>query len=119
MTKKVYIADEDPGLIELIINFLEGIGYEADGSVDLLDLLCLDSPDLPDVFLLNSEIWGGESEMISSYLKSNEPTSTIPLILFSTLKRGERRTFDRYADGFISLPFEINELRRLLEKFAS
>jgi CheY-like chemotaxis protein len=119
VSKKVYIADDDPGRIELIIVFLETIGYEAEGSTELLDLLLLDTINLPDVFLLNINMWGEDSEMISSYLKSNEPTRTIPVVLFSTLKRVEQNISDRYADGFISIPFEINDLPGLLKKLIS
>jgi two-component system alkaline phosphatase synthesis response regulator PhoP len=71
---------------------------------------------LPDVFLLNVQLWGEGSEMIYNYLKSNEPTETIPIILFSTLKRSAQNSFDHYADSFISIPFEINELPGLLKK---
>ena len=115
MKKKVYIADDDPGRIELIAVYLETMGCEPEGSTELLDLLLLDTINLPDVFLLNITMWGEDSEMISSYLKSNEPTKTILVILFSTLKRAEQNISDRYADGFISIPFEINDLPGLLK----
>jgi CheY-like chemotaxis protein len=117
--KKVYIADNDAGFIELMTVFLEDMGYEPEGSTELLDLLLLDNINLPDVFLLNNQMWGEDREVICRYLKSNEPTKSIPLILYSTLKRGEQNTFDNYADGFISIPFEINDLPGLLEKAAS
>jgi two-component system alkaline phosphatase synthesis response regulator PhoP len=116
MRKKVYITDDDPQFIELMADFLEGIGYEASGSNDLLDLLLLDTLNLPDVFLLNIQMWGEDSEMISSYLKNNQRTGNIPVILFSTLKRSAQNKCDRYADGFISIPFEINDLAGLLKK---
>jgi CheY-like chemotaxis protein len=119
MRKKVYITDDDPQFIELMADFLEGIGYEADGSNELLDLLLLDTINLPDVFLLNTRMWGEDSEIICSYLKSNEPTETIPVILFSNLKRSAQNTLDHYADAFISIPFEINDLHGLLKKFTA
>ncbi|MDN5286456.1 MAG: response regulator [Mucilaginibacter sp.] len=118
MRKKVYIADDDPAFIELMADFLDAMGYEAEGSNELLELLLLDAKNLPDVFLLNIRMWGEDSEIICRYLKSNEPTVGIPLILFSTLKQVEHNVCDRYADGFISIPFEINALPGLLQKVA-
>jgi two-component system alkaline phosphatase synthesis response regulator PhoP len=99
-------------------DFLDGMGYDAGGSTELLDLLLLDAKNLPDVFLLNIRMWGEDSEIICRYLKSNEPTNGIPLILFSTLKQAEQNVCDCYADGFISIPFEINDLAGLLQKVA-
>jgi CheY-like chemotaxis protein len=119
MRKKVYIADDDPGFIELMFDFLEGIGYEAEGSTELLDLVLLDTLNLPDLFLLNVQMWEENSEMICDYLKSNESTKAVPVILFSTLKRSAQNSFDHYADSFISIPFEINDLPGLLGKFTS
>ncbi|SDP44638.1 two-component system, OmpR family, alkaline phosphatase synthesis response regulator PhoP [Mucilaginibacter sp. OK268] len=116
MRKKIYIAHDDGAFIELMSVFLEGIGYEGYGSTELLSLLLLDSLNLPDVFLLNVQLWGEDSKMIYNYLKSNESTETIPVILFSTLKRSAQNSFDHYADSFISIPFEINELPGLLKK---
>lgn len=115
MRKKVYIANDDIEFIELISDFLDDIGYEVNGSSELLDLLLLDTINLPDVFMLNVQMWGEDSEMISCYLKSNKPTDAIPVILFSTQKRSEQNTYNRFADGFISIPFEIEELPGLLE----
>lgn len=119
MKKKVYIADDDPGFIELMTDFLDSIGYEAEGSTELLDLLLLEIINLPDVFLLNALMWGEDSEMIYNYLKSNEPTKSIPVILFSTLKCQAQNLFDHYADSFISIPFDINDLPGLLKRFTS
>jgi two-component system alkaline phosphatase synthesis response regulator PhoP len=118
MKKKIYIADDDPGLIELLSDFFEDRGYEAEGSADLLDLILLNAAKLPDAFLLNIEMWGDDSEIVCSYLKNNEPTNTVPLILFSTLPCADQKS-TRYAEGFFSIPFEINELLVFLEKVTS
>jgi CheY-like chemotaxis protein len=119
MKKRIYIADDNSGLIDMMAVFLEGMGYEADGSPELLNLLLLDTINLPDVFLLNIRVWGEDSEMISSYLKTNELTGNIPVILFTTLQRSVQHPLDRYADGFIYIPFEINQLSGLLKKVTS
>lgn len=116
--KKVYIADDDAAFIELMADFLDDLGYDTGGSTELLDLLLLDAKNLPDVFLLNIQIWGEDSELICRHLKSNEPTGGIPLILFSTLKQAEHNMGDCYADGFVSIPFEINTLPGLLKQVA-
>jgi two-component system alkaline phosphatase synthesis response regulator PhoP len=65
------------------------------------------------------QMWGEDSEIIYTYLKSNELTKAIPIVLFSTLNRSAQNTIAHCADGFISIPFEINDLPSLLEKLTS
>jgi hypothetical protein len=50
MRKKVYIADVAPGLIELMVALLKDTGYEAAGSTELLDLIVIDTSNLPMSF---------------------------------------------------------------------
>jgi two-component system alkaline phosphatase synthesis response regulator PhoP len=120
MTKKVYIADNDPHLIELMADYLDDMGYEAYGSHELFDLILLDSISLPDIFLLNIQLWGDyNNEIICKYLKWNDVTQAIPVILFSTSRQSAQSALECYADGFIFIPFEINDLPALLEKLTS
>jgi len=119
MSKKVFIIDDDPAFIELMIDYLVNDGYDTNGTADLLDLILLDAIDLPDVFLLNIEMWGEDCDTICRYLKGNLSTGAIPLILFSKGKWFEQESGSLYADDFISIPFEIKFLSGLLKKVTS
>ena len=75
----------------------------------------LNSRGLPDVILLDMLLSGKDGREIVKYLKSQEKSKPIPVIMFSAHPGAEETAHQAGADNFVAKPFEIDAL---LEKIA-
>jgi CheY-like chemotaxis protein len=107
--KKLMIADDDPGIVDFLSIMLEYDGYEVSSTLNGASLLKLNS-DLPDLLLLDTWMSGIDGRDVCSYLKQNESTKQIPIIMISASKDVERSALLAGADAFLEKPFEMTDL---------
>ena len=115
MTKKILIADDDPGILEAIEAMLNFIGYEVVTSTDgeaLLDM----KDNLPDLFLLDIWMPGTSGTEICRGLKRNPATRHIPVILISAGANVKKAATDAAADDYIAKPFDMYDLIGKIER---
>lgn len=116
MSKKILVADDDPGIVDAMQILLQDEGYEVITTMDGegIEEMYKQKPDL--VFL---DIWmsGVNGNSVCEKLKSDELTRHIPVIMFSANRDTEQISMQCGADGFLSKPFDIIELLNIVKKF--
>lgn len=113
--KKILIADDDPAILEILTLYLEEVGYEVETTDDGLALRSLEQ-NLPDLLLLDIWMSGWHGRDICRYLKSQETTKSLPIILFSANRETQQIAKEAGADDFITKPFDLTELLTKIER---
>jgi CheY-like chemotaxis protein len=114
--KKILIADDDPSILEAMQMMLEDAGYVVDTTVDGETIYKMEK-EFPDLLLLDIWMSGQDGGEICAYLKKQEPTKHIPIIMISANKDTEEIAKKAGADGFITKPFEMDVLLKTIAKF--
>ncbi len=118
MPKKILVADDDQGILDVMRMILELEGYEVrttqDGS--LVRDLSLQSPDL---LLLDIGLSGYDGKEICLALKARKKTKHMPIIMVSANKDIARITKEAGADGFVIKPFDMNDLLSTVATYAN
>ena len=114
--KKILVADDDPGIVDVMQILLEDDGFEVILTMDgkKVKTLCRQNPDM--IFL---DIWmsGMDGKIICKELKSDPYTRSIPVVLFSANRDTKEIAVECGADDFILKPFEIIDLLALAHKY--
>jgi CheY-like chemotaxis protein len=106
--KKVLVVDDEADILEFLKVILEDEGYTV-VTTDKDDYLeKLQDDTLPDLILLDLLLSGKDGREIVKYLKSNEKTHQIPVIMFSAHPSAREITKQAGADDFVAKPFEID-----------
>jgi len=107
--KKIFIADDDPDILEILRMMLSSRGYEVEASTNATDIFS--KPGTPaDLVLLDLWMSGIDGRDIYTKLKENENTKNIPVIFVSANSRLPEIADEYKVNGFISKPFDMNQL---------
>lgn len=117
-SKKIIIADDDPGILDAIGILLEFEGYEVCSTPNGTNLLTM-KDELPDLVLLDIWMSGVDGRDICRKLKQQPDTRNIPVVLLSASKDIERSAIEAGADDFLAKPFEITDLLKKIERYLS
>jgi len=114
--KKLLIVDDDEDILEFLKVILEEEGYSVitTDKDDYLEKLHDDS--LPDLILLDLLLSGKDGREIVAYLKMQENTKHIPVIMFSAHPNAQEMSSNAGADDFVAKPFEIDLLLSKIAK---
>ncbi|HLH60523.1 MAG TPA: response regulator [Ktedonobacteraceae bacterium] len=115
--KKILIVDDEPDILEFLQVILEEEGYNVLASQKAEYLEQLHNGGLPDLILLDVLLSGKDGREIVKYLKLQEETKHIPVIMFSAHPSAEQTAKEAGAEDFIAKPFEIDELLEKLARF--
>ena len=113
--KKIYVADDDPDVLEVIKQILELNDYEVVTSLNGLSLLSAVYSN-PDLVLLDILMPDTDGRDLCRALKTGEHTHHIPVIMMSAFSDLSTIIFDTKADDFITKPFEISDLLLKIKK---
>ena len=108
--KKLLVVDDEQDILEFLKVILEDEGYivVTTDKDDYLEQLNNDIP--PDLILLDMLLSGKDGREIVKYLKMNDKTKQIPVIMFSAHPDAQEVTRQAGADDFVAKPFEIDQL---------
>jgi CheY-like chemotaxis protein len=122
MTKQVrkctiLIADDESEVVQLVRMILEWEGYEVVAAVDGLEALQRIQTDKPDLILLDVRMPKMSGLTVLEQMAASE-TAFIPVIMLSvvTTHPEVRAALQRGAVAYLSKPFELKELTRLVGK---
>ena len=108
--KKLLVVDDEEDILEFLKVILEDEGYTV-VTTDKDDYLKkLQDDTLPDLILLDLLLSGKDAREIVKYLKTNEKTNHIPVIMLSAHPSARETTKQAGADDFVAKPFEIDLL---------
>jgi DNA-binding response OmpR family regulator len=108
--RRLLVVDDEPDILEFLRIILEEEGYEV-ATVDKGEYLeQLHNGGLPHLILLDVLLSGKDGREIVKYLKSQQETKHIPVIMFSAHPSAEETARQAGADDFLAKPFEIDVL---------
>ena len=107
--KSIVVADDDPAIVDALQFMLEEEGYSVRTTVDGQTVSVMFEEE-PDLLLLDIWMSGQDGRDICKFLKSRETTKDIPIIMISANKDTQEIAKEAGADGFITKPFEMNDL---------
>jgi CheY-like chemotaxis protein len=112
---KIFIADDDQGILDSTRLILEYEGYQVVTSTngETISQIKLQRPDLILLDIWLSGVNGGD---IAKELKSDTLTKTIPLIMFSANRDIQKIAENVNAEGYLVKPFDLPELLDTIQK---
>lgn len=116
MSRRILLADDDAGITEAVKMMLEDEGYDVDTTFSGAALRSLHQ-DLPAVIVLDIWLAGEDGRDICRYLKGQEVTKHVPIILFSANTHVQQIAQEVGADDFLLKPFQIDTLLEKVQHF--
>ncbi|HEY0742541.1 MAG TPA: response regulator [Chryseosolibacter sp.] len=114
--KKIIFADDDPSIQEVINLILED-DYKIT-TFSRGEPLMNNEFEVPDLFLVDKQLPGGVDGLdICKFLKNQEKTRNVPVIVISASPNLKKLAKAAGADDSIEKPFPITELRNLIATY--
>lgn len=116
--KKILVVDDEPDILEFLQIVLQEEGYVViitDKGDDVEKLPIMNN--LPDLILLDVLLSGKDGREIVRYLKRQEETKHIPIIMFSAHPNAEQTVEEAGAEDFVAKPFDIDFLLKKIEQY--
>ena len=113
--KHVIIVDDDPDIQDVLGMLLEHSGYIVT-VFDNGDSLLTSGFKHPDLLIIDKQLPGVDGLDICRYLKSQETTKHIPVIILSASPQAGILAKAACADSFLEKPFKMKELRNTVEQ---
>lgn len=109
---QVMVADSDPTVVWLLVDFLKEDGYEVSVAANGLEVLSKGIEAPPDLFILESNLSEMNGIDVCMRLKSHTHTRHVPVILMSGVEEQVEkiRSAKAGADALFTKPFDMNEL---------
>lgn len=115
--KKVYVAEDDPSILEVISMIILDMGYDVETSTNGKSLQN-QNIILPDLIMLDIRMSGTNGGDICRSLKNDPKTSSIPVVLISANRDLNDIGKNCRADAVLAKPFDIEDLISLVRKYA-
>jgi len=116
MRKRILVAEDDPGIGDMLHEMLSDAGYEVEIEVDGHAVQQMQEP-FPDLLFLDIRLSGTDGRTICRQLKSQEATHHLPIILLSANKDTQQMARESGADDFLAKPFEMGDMLALVAKY--
>ena len=108
--KRILIVDDEPDILEFLQVILEEEGYAVATSDKGEYLEQLHNGGLPHLMLVDALLSGKDGREIVKYLKSQQETRHIPIIMCSAHPSAEETARQAGADDFLAKPFDLDLL---------
>jgi len=115
MKHKILIADDDPGIRDIFNIILVKAGYDIEIKDDANEIF-KNKFKIPDLFIVDRLLSGVDGLDVCRYLKSNEQTKNIPVIMVSASPDIGILAVKAGADDFVEKPFDLKSLLNVIER---
>lgn len=116
MSKRVLIVDDDEAIRDVLQVLLESAEYEVDVAADgMIALKKLETGKRPDIILLDMMMPRMDGLTFLLELQQRGLRSSLLVVLLSAHIRNREALTTIGLDGFISKPFEIDEVLDMVE----
>lgn len=123
MTKKtqpfLLLAEDDESISDVMKIILEDAGYRIRVARNHEEIRAAVKLEVPRMIFLDVRLGGESGEDIASELLSNSRTSASTLIIVSADDKTEEISRRVGAAGFLSKPFDMDDLLKLCKKHLS
>jgi DNA-binding response OmpR family regulator len=116
MKKKILITDDDEGVQDIFKIIFERAGYEVEVFGEAMSIY-ENNFRSPDIFLLDRQLSGQDGLKVCQFLKSQDSTKDIPVIIVSATIGIGKLAKEAGADDFIEKPFQVKDLLGLVQKW--
>lgn len=116
MKYNILVCDDEPDILSVTKLILESGGYNVIAIKDSLFVIEEMRREAPDLLLIDLAMPGLTGDEIVAYIKQTEELHKIPVVMFSASPDGKNKAFRSGANGFISKPYEMDELLQLVAK---
>lgn len=116
MKKRILITDDDEGVQDIFKLIFERAGYQVEIFGEALSIL-QNKYTPPDLFVLDRQLSGQDGLKVCEFLKSQDSTKDIPVIIVSATPGIEKMAREAGANDFIEKPFQIKDLLGVVEKW--
>lgn len=117
--KKILVVDDEQDILEFLRELLEEEGYSVVTMDDGEHLERLQLHDLPDLILLDILLSGKDGRELVKYLKAQNATRRIPVIMISAHPTARESALASGADLFVAKPFDLTNLLDTIEQIVS
>jgi DNA-binding response OmpR family regulator len=115
MKQHLIIADDDPGIQDVFQLIFERAGF----SIEIYsngEQLMNNYFEVPDAFILDKQLSGIDGLDICRFLKSQERTKDVPVIMLSANPAIGDVAKEAGADDYLEKPFKIHDLQAMINK---
>nr|WP_315420433.1 response regulator transcription factor [uncultured Pedobacter sp.] len=112
--KKIFIADDDEGIVDAVTMILEVMGYDVEFTYDggaVINAV----KNKPDLIMLDIWMSGYDGRDICRQLKNDPEFSEIPILMISASRDIRQSAIDAGANDFMEKPFEMDSLLNKVE----
>ena len=110
-SKKIIIVDDDIAILDSLGTMLDFEGFEVNTFERGSDIFrYVQQTSLPNIILLDMWLSGEDGRDICKKLKESEETKNIPVLMMSASRGLGYTAIQSGANGFISKPFEIDDI---------
>ena len=115
--KDILLAEDDPGIIEVVQIVLKDAGYIAHIASSHKDIEKILSTNPVDLIFLDILLSGENGSDIAKALKENTQTKHIPVLLLSANMSIEEISKNSGADGFLRKPFDLDDFLKVIKQY--
>ncbi len=115
MLKKVLAVDDDPYILDALVELLKYSGYDVDTTPKGEEVFNKIYEYVPDIILLDIMLSGMDGREICREIKANVETNKIPVIMISATPYLSQSVKEAGANDFVSKPFDIFQLLEKIE----
>ena len=108
--KKVFMIEDDPDILEATTLLLTMRGFKVEGATRSSGAYGEIQQYEPDVLIIDLLLSGDDGRDICTYLKQQQDTKDIPIIMISAHPNAADATANCGADAFVAKPYSSNEL---------
>jgi DNA-binding response OmpR family regulator len=116
MKKRILITDDDEGVQDIFRLIFERAGYDVQILGEGFSIL-ENNYKRPDLFVLDRQLSGQDGLKVCRFLKSQNTTKDIPVIIVSATPGIGKMAKEAGADDFIEKPFQIKDLLGVVERW--
>jgi len=110
MDKKILIVDDEKEILDLIENRLSATGFSVTTALNGSQALSKIREFVPDLIITDIVMPEMDGFALFKELKKNDATAHVPVVVLSARGKMKDTFLAMGADGFISKPFETNDL---------
>lgn len=115
-SKKVFVFDDNADILELCTIILEDAGYEIKTSATSNQIIDQVLAYMPDIIFMDNWLPDVGGIDATRELKGDERLKNIPVIYFTANNDVKSLAAQAGADGYLSKPFDIQELEDIIIK---
>ncbi|MBI4226373.1 response regulator [Candidatus Roizmanbacteria bacterium] len=115
---RILLIDDDESIVEVIRMILEEERYKVLSYPNGLSIEEKVREVKPDLVLIDYLLPGKNGAEIVKWLRTNQQTKTIPIIMISTSKIYKKEAEEAGVDEFLEKPFDMYELVNVVKRYS-